>query len=87
MGSPPPFILVIEATNDVLMPKVVESYYEDDPIRADFIEYTNILSNLNPPDRGERLLEDWRFCRYRTTYKQQRSLAEFGLSAMCTNEA
>ena len=86
-GSPPPFILVIEATINTIKPKVIEVYREDDRIRTDFIAYDNILSNLNPTDRAERLLEDWRFCRYRTTYKQQRALAEFGLSATCTNEA
>ena len=51
-GPPPSFILVIEATINIIKPKMLEIYREDDRTRTDFIAYDNIFSNLNPTDRA-----------------------------------
>jgi hypothetical protein len=87
-GSIPPFVLQVEASLDVSATRIEElGYDESHHIVAAFSRYGAILSRLTPADKCAKLLEDWRFCRYGTTWTKARSVVEIAISPIACPEA
>jgi hypothetical protein len=54
-----------------------------DPVRAAFIAYEADLPTI-PAKRLERILDDWRYARWRSTYSKQTAIFEIGISPIAS---
>jgi hypothetical protein len=57
-----------------------------DPCLVAFTDYLATLPE-EPKDRLQLLLDDWRYARWRSTYKQQRAIFEIGISPIASRQA
>jgi hypothetical protein len=88
-GSVAPFILQVEGTVDTGLAWIREhALHDDDPIVLAFTNYHESLQQEpSAAKRTQRLLADWRYFRYGTTWAKSRSMVEIGLSPIASKEA
>jgi hypothetical protein len=86
----PPFILVVDAILNRAKEAADNMLDDMDRARVAITSYVGLLAELeaeNPLKKPQRLLRDWRFARFRTTWNREFAMLEVGLSMTRTQQA
>jgi hypothetical protein len=86
-GNMPPFLLVADTVVEECTDIAIKNYQEDHHTRRALSAYRQHLQSFEPAERLATLLEDWRFCRFKTTHTASRSMLEIGVSPACSEHA
>jgi hypothetical protein len=86
-GSLPPFLLVVEAVIDVSVEICFAKYARDAPVTLACIGYQQELAALDAPSKAQRVLMDWRYARFSSTWAKSRTMFEIGIAPVHSEAA
>ena len=84
--APPPFIVVAEAMIENSF-EIVSKIVEEVPAKTAISLYWQELQSMSVQGRVDRILADFRYCRFRRTFSKETTMLEVGLSPTISTSA